>query len=227
MNKQKILTLVAIMAIFIPAATFAIQPTAVNEPQLVIRNSAQQANAPDSPTGIYMSNKIDLLFKRYEENMKNCVPLHISGSIDIFGLKLNSSADINGWIDGKCEYKLSGNIPSIGKDIREVFEIKATDEQIASIQPVFECRFTKPQLELFLATMSESAATRATEKIKSSKSMKNSTNTINEQHKSPQKLTPQEEKLAMMFMTENVCTFSNKEETLKKIEQITGKETKL
>lgn len=213
----------ALCIFILQIATGAIQPMSVNEPQLVIEHTVKEAKSPDSPTGLFFADKFDQLGKRYNNNLKNCVPVHWHDYLDIFGFKLNLSIDINGWIDGKCEYKITGNIPSIGKDIREVFEVKATDEQIAAIKPMLECHFTKPQLEMFWNTMINSAGERTGAKSDSEKAISNMMDAPQKDVKKPQKeLSPEEQKLAMMFMTENICTVPNKEDVMNKFNEIIG-----
>ncbi len=65
---------------------------------------------------------------------RSCESLHMNQSIDLFGLKISYQIDVNGWVDNKCSYYMTGNIGGIGKDIREVFNVKATDETIAAIK---------------------------------------------------------------------------------------------
>ena len=54
--------------------------------------------------------KIDDLTGRYMNNMRECQPLHLHQYIDLFGLKISYKIDVNGWVDNKCAYSLTGNV---------------------------------------------------------------------------------------------------------------------
>lgn len=213
---MKNLKIFGILAALIIGAqiTTAIQPVSINEPQLVNEDTAIQARKNNDDMNKFSSEKLDILAQRYKQDMKECVPFHFNQYIDFFGLKVYFNIDINGWINNKCEYKLSGQIKSIGKDIREVYEIKISDEQIAKFQPVVECHFDKTQLGIFVdGLLSKSSESKSTiSKMLESPEKKLS--------KSSTKLTPEEERLATMIMTENVCQVPNKEELMKQLEEL-------
>lgn len=211
MKNLKILAILTALIIGTQIA-IAIQPVSINEPQLVNENTAIQAQQSNDNLNKLSPEKFAVLGKRYRNNMYECVPFHFNQYIDFFGLKIAFNIDINGWVNNKCEYKISGQVKSIGKDIREVYDVKATDEQIARFQPRVECYFDKAQLAilvdgLFSTTKEQSAIGKMLESPE--KKLKNKT----------QQLTPEEEKLAAMIMTENVCSVPNKEDLMKQLEE--------
>ena len=207
--------LVTIAALIIGAQiTTAIQPVSINEPQLVNEDVAIQARKNNEEINRFSSEKLDLLAKRYKNNMRECVPFHFNQYIDFFGLKLYFNIDINGWIDNKCEYKITGQIQSIGKDIREVYEIKVSDEQIAKFKPIIECHFDKTQLNVLVDGL---FSTSPSSKSTISKMLESPEKKLN---RNSTKLTPEEERLASMMMTENVCKVPNKDELMKQLEEL-------
>ena len=221
---MKLLKTFAILAILLVSTqiTTALQPVSINEPQLVNENTALQAQKSNNDINKFSSEKLNLLGQRYRNNLKECVPFHFNQSLDLFGLKFYFNLDINGWIDDKCEYKITTQIKSIGKDIREVYNIKATDEQIAAFQPNVECHFTKAQLEvlvdgLFPQNTNQSAISKML--TSPEKKLKNKAAATTKQ------LTPEEEKLAMMLMTENVCSIPNKDDLMKQFNELVKPET--
>ena len=135
-------------------------------------------------------------------------------SIDLFGLKISYQIDVNGWVDNKCSYYMTGNIGGIGKDIREVFNVKATDETIAAIKPKLKCNFTQSQLNTlvdgFLAAQERKMAEAAETSMSAEKSIA---------YKKT-KLSPAEEKLVAMLVTENVCTVPNKDELMEQFNKL-------
>jgi hypothetical protein len=213
MRNLKIFAILTIMLIGAQITT-AIQPVVINEPQLVNEDTVIQARKSNDNLNKFSSEKLDMLAKRYRNDLKECVPFHFNQYIDFFGLKIYFNIDINGWINNKCEYKISGQIKSIGKDIREVYEVKISDEQIAKFQPVVECHFDKSQLEVFVDGLFSKPGG---EKSTISKMLESPEKKFN---KNTTKLTPEEEKLAMMIMTENVCQVPNKEELMKQFEEL-------
>ena len=149
MKKLKSLLIISALLVSIPTATNAMQTKAVKEQQAVNKNSARQMQEMTDKNELFtVDQKIDILSKKYLNNFRTCEPLHISESMDIFGLKISFQVDINGWVNNKCSYYMTGNIGGLGKDIREVFNINqsVTDEQIAKFKPVIECNFSKDEL---------------------------------------------------------------------------------
>ena len=196
----------------LPTSANAIQTMNVSEAQYFNESTTQQVKNSNNLS----SEKFDLLAKRYYNDLRECVPFHYNQRLDFFGLKINFNIDINGWnTQNKCEYKITGNIDSIGKDIREVYNVKVSDEKISEIRPVFECKFTKEQLNILAEAMISKN--------------QNNTKTISKMLESPEKslkhskkenLTPEEEKFIAMLSTENACIIPNKDELMEKFTEI-------
>ena len=181
---------------------------------MVNENTTEQIKKTGGPGGAMFFEKFDALSKRYNENFANCEQLHFDQYLDFFGLKIKIKFDINGWIDNKCEIKAFANVPAIGKDIRQVFEVKATDEQIAAIKPEVECHFTKDQLKIVIdAVVARSAQNEAALK----KMMESPEKAL----ETKRQMTPEEEKLVAMLMTENACKIPNKDELMKQFMDLT------
>ena len=216
MKKIKSLLIISALLLSIPTATNAMQTKAVKEQQAVNKNSARQMQEMTDKNELFtVDQKIDILSKKYLNNFRTCEPLHISESMDIFGLKISFQVDINGWVNNKCSYYMTGNIGGLGKDIREVFNINqsVTDEQIAKFKPVIECNFSKDELntvvDAFVAR-SERNTTQIAQMIEKPNKKYND---------SIQKLTPEEEKLVQMITTGNVCKIPNSSELMEQFSQ--------
>ena len=109
---------------------------------------------------------------------------------------------------------MTGNIGGIGKDIREIFDVKASDETIAAIKPELKCNFTQSQLNVlvdgFIAVQERKMAEATEASLSAEKSLA---------YKKT-KLSPAEEKLVAMFVTENVCTVPNKDELMEQFNKL-------
>ncbi len=216
MKKLKSLLIISALLVSIPTATNAMQTKAVKEQQAVNKNSARQMQEMTDKNELFtVDQKIDILSKKYLNNFRTCEPLHITESMDIFGLKISFQVDINGWVNNKCSYYMTGNIGGLGKDIREVFNINqsVTDEQIAKFKPVIECNFSKAELntvvDAFVAR-SERNTTQIAQMLEKPNKKYND---------SAQKLTPEEEKLVQMITTGNVCKIPNSSELMEQFSQ--------
>lgn len=216
MKKIKSLLIISALLVSIPTATNAMQTKAVKEQQAVNKNSARQMQEMTDKNELFtVDQKIDILSKKYLNNFRTCEPLHIAESMDIFGLKISFQVDINGWVNNKCSYYMTGNIGGLGKDIREVFNINqsVTDEQIAKFKPVIECNFSKAELntvvDAFVAR-SERNTTQIAQMLEKPNKKYND---------SIQKLTPEEEKLVQMITTGNVCKIPNSSELMEQFSQ--------
>ena len=216
MKKLKSLLIISALLVSIPTATNAMQTKAVKEQQAVNKNSARQMQEMTDKNELFtVDQKIDILSKKYLNNFRTCEPLHISESMDIFGLKISFQVDINGWVNNKCSYYMTGNIGGLGKDIREVFNINqsVTDEQIAKFKPVIECNFSKAELntmiDAFIARNERNTTQIAQMLEKPNKKYNDSI----------QKLTPEEEKLVQMITTGNVCKIPNSSELMEQFSQ--------
>ncbi len=216
MKKLKSLLIISALLVSIPTATNAMQTKAVKEQQAVNKNSARQMQEMTDKNELFtVDQKIDILSKKYLNNFRTCEPLHISESMDIFGLKISFQVDINGWVNNKCSYYMTGNIGGLGKDIREVFNINqsVTDEQIAKFKPVIECNFSKDELNTVVDAL---VARRERYTTQIAQMLEKPNKKYND---SAQKLTPEEEKLVQMITTGNVCKIPNSSELMEQFSQ--------
>lgn len=216
MKKLKSLLIISALLVSIPTATNAMQTKAIKEQQAVNKNSARQMQEMTDKNELFtVDQKIDILSKKYLNNFRTCEPLHISESMDIFGLKISFQVDINGWVNNKCSYYMTGNIGGLGKDIREVFNINqsVTDEQIAKFKPVIECNFSKDELNTMVDAL---VARRERYTTQIAQMLEKPNKKYND---SIQKLTPEEEKLVQMITTGNVCKIPNSSELMEQFSQ--------
>lgn len=216
MKKLKSLLIISALLVSIPTIANAMQTKAIKEQQAVNKNSAQQMQEMTDKNELFtVDQKIDILSKKYLNNFRTCEPLHISESMDIFGLKISFQVDINGWVNNKCSYYMTGNIGGLGKDIREVFNINqsVTDEQIAKFKPVIECNFSKDELNTVVDAL---VARRERYTTQIAQMLEKPNKKYND---SIQKLTPEEEKLVQMITTGNVCKIPNSSELMEQFSQ--------
>lgn len=216
MKKLKSLLIISALLVSIPTATNAMQTKAVKEQQAVNKNSAQQMQEMTDKNELFtVDQKIDILSKKYLNNFRTCEPLHITESLDFFGLKISIQVDINGWVNNKCSYYMTGNIGGLGKDIREVFNINqsVTDEQIEKFKPVIECNFSKAELNTMIDAF---IARNERNTIQIAQMLEKPNKKYND---SIQKLTPEEEKFVQMITTGNVCKIPNSSELMEQFSQ--------
>lgn len=216
MKKLKSLLIISALLVSIPTATNAMQTKAVKEQQAVNKNSARQMQEMTDKNELFtVDQKIDILSKKYLNNFRTCEPLHITESLDFFGLKISIQVDINGWVNNKCSYYMTGNIGGLGKDIREVFNINqsVTDEQIAKFKPVIECNFSKAELNTMIDAF---IARNERNTIQIAQMLEKPNKKYND---SIQKLTPEEEKFVQMITTGNVCKIPNSSELMEQFSQ--------
>lgn len=216
MKKIKSLLIISALLVSIPTATNAMQTKAVKEQQAVNKNSARQMQEMTDKNELFtVDQKIDILSKKYLNNFRTCEPLHISESMDFFGLKISIQVDINGWVNNKCSYYMTGNIGGLGKDIREVFNINqsVTDEQIAKFKPVIECNFSKAELNTMIDAF---IARNERNTIQIAQMLEKPNKKYND---SAQKLTPEEEKFVQIITTGNVCKIPNSTELMEQFSQ--------
>lgn len=219
MKILKTITTLSILLLTAGTVSNAISPVSINEPSLVKENTTQQVMSSGLAGSAFIFEKLEALNNRYNADFANCEQLHFDQYIDLFGLKFKLKFDINGWIDGKCEMKGFANVMALGKDIREVFNINVSDEQIAAIKPAVECHFTKDQLKVAIdayiarSKQNEAAISKMLESPEKAISQK-------------REVTPEEAKLMAMLMTENVCTIPNKDTLKKQIDELMGIGTK-
>lgn len=216
MKKIKSLLIISALLVSIPTATNAMQTKAIKEQQAVNKNSAQQMQEMTDKNELFtVDQKIDILSKKYLNNFRTCEPLHITESLDFFGLKISIQVDINGWVNNKCSYYMTGNIGGLGKDIREVFNINqsVTDEQIEKFKPVIECNFSKAELNTMIDAF---IARNERNTIQIAQMLEKPNKKYND---SIQKLTPEEEKFVQMITTGNVCKIPNSSELMEQFSQ--------
>lgn len=204
---KNIKTLLLTLAVLAISTTCVDAATSVNvkEQKAINQKTATVVKSNLEADDLSFYNKFEQLSTRYLNNFRECEPIHISQSIDLFGLKISYKIDVNGWQDNKCGYMLTGKIGGIGKDIREVFDIKISDEEIAKFEPIIKCDFTKEQLNILVdaiianynkkATIMSELLQDPTEKYTAA-SDKN-------------KLTPEEEKLVKMIAGGKACSIEN------------------
>lgn len=216
MKKIKSLLIISALLVSIPTATNAMQTKAIKEQQAVNKNSARQMQEMTDKNELFtVDQKIDILSKKYLNNFRTCEPLHITESLDFFGLKISIQVDINGWVNNKCSYYMTGNIGGLGKDIREVFNINqsVTDEQIEKFKPVIECNFSKAELNTMIDAF---IARNERNTIQIAQMLEKPNKKYND---SIQKLTPEEEKFVQMITTGNVCKIPNSSELMEQFSQ--------
>ena len=216
MKRLKSLLIISALLVSIPTATNAMQTKAVKEQQAVNKNSAQQMQKMSDKNELFtVDQKIDILSKKYLNNFRTCEPLHITESLDFFGLKISIQVDINGWVNNKCSYYMTGNIGGLGKDIREVFNINqsVTDEQIEKFKPVIECNFSKAELNTMIDAF---IARNERNTIQIAQMLEKPNKKYND---SIQKLTPEEEKFVQMITTGNACKIPNSSELMEQFSQ--------
>ncbi len=216
MKKIKILAAAAILVMLGQTVSNAIQSGNLPAQKEVNKNTVEQVQSGKSDYVTVSVQKLNELTDRYYNNIRTCEPLHIHHSSEIFGSKFGFNIDINGWNNDKCEYRLGVNLDSLGKDIREVYDVKVTDEQLGKLKPVLECNFTKEQLNL----MVDAIIARNRLKEEQLKEMLANPNEKYVNNKKYSKMTPEEEKLVAVLMGGNVCTVPNKDELMNQFTEI-------
>ena len=208
MNKMKLLVLATALIVGIPSIAGALQTSNVEVAKDVNQDTAVQVRE----VGAAAVDSVTELMDRYMTNFRTCEPLHISQAIDIFGLKAFYQFDINGWVDNKCSYYMTGNIGGLGKDIRDVFKVKATDEDIAKIKPIVQCNFNQEQLDILVDGFIAAQERKINEKVMP----------ISDKSSTKKKLSPAEEKMMEMLMGGQVCTIPNQEQLMQDFSKLMG-----
>ncbi|MGN0031213.1 MAG: hypothetical protein ACI37Q_04585 [Candidatus Gastranaerophilaceae bacterium] len=147
---KKLSVILVVAAILTGSACMAIQTMNIDE-QVESIKATNEKNMQMTDT----SYKIQELGSRYVNNFKNCEPVHVLQSIDLFGLKFTFKFDVNGWTDNKCAYDISAKFNGVGKDINEVYGLNITDEAISKIEPRITCNFTQDELNVLVDAFSE------------------------------------------------------------------------
>lgn len=210
MKKIQILGLVIALLIGTPCITKAIQAQNIEEQKTINQNIAQQVQS----NGVLdIMNKIDQLTGRYMGNLRECKPLHLHQYIDLFGLKISYKIDVNGWVDNKCAYSLTGNVGGLGNDIREVFNLNISDETIAKIEPVINCNFSKDELNILIDGFQAMQERKEAQFQKLLSSEEVNVSTLAKKNEFS-KLSSAEEKMIFM-LAGGACKIPNQEELMK------------
>lgn len=207
MGKMKFLVLVSAFMLAVPTITGAIQTNAIDVSAGVNQDTAVQVREAGTAAAL---DAIADLSNRYMTNFRTCEPVHLSQSMDLFGFKLSYQFDINGWVDNKCSYYMTGNIGALGSDIRDVFKVQASDEMIAKIKPVIQCNFDQEQLDILIDGFEAAQSRKIAEKISGSE--KTSAD--------KPKMSLEEEKMMQMLMSGQACTVPNQEELMKNFTEL-------
>ena len=211
---KNIKLIILTMAILLGCQTFtnAIQTPNIETQREINKNSANQLKEKNNDKFSAAFTSIIKLGERYYSNLRTCEQVHVHQYIDIFGLKINFNADINGWVDGKCQYRITGNIASLGKDIRELYDVKFTDEALAKVKPLIACDFTQENLDILVDAI-------VSRQMKSMEELL--TNPAEKQvNISTKTMTPEEEKLYQILSSGTVCTVPNQQETFDNIQEL-------
>lgn len=214
---KKITTLLVLLTLSLTTnlATFAAKAVNIDEQKNSNAKTVKTLKATAAKEDALFYNKVEMLTERYINNFRDCKPLHINQNIDFFGLKIGYSIDINGWTENKCGYYMTGKISSIGPDIREVFDIKISDEDIAKFAPIIKCDFTQDQLNILVDAVISNYNKKADIMTRM---LQDPTDKYNE--KLQNKLTPEEEKLVAMLAGGTACSIPNLNELIKQIPDI-------
>lgn len=207
--------LVLLLVFLAGVQCMALQANSIENVKNINKNTAVQVEEGKAPVNpLEYLGKYNALMDRYAKNFRECEPLHMSQSVDFFGFKFSYKVDVNGWVDNKCSYYMTGNVGGIGKDIREIFNVKVADDTIAAIKPELKCNFTKEQLNIvvdgFIAAQERKMAEATEASLSAEKSLS---------YKKT-KLSPAEEKLVAMLVTENVCVVPNKDELMNQFNKL-------
>lgn len=212
---KKILTRIALTTLAICSLQFAyaITNTQIDNQKDINKGTVTQILSKKANKDAIWEAKANELSTRYINNIKTCEPAHFNQYLDFFGLKLSIKADINGWINNKCNYTFSGKIGGLGKDIKEVFEINIADSTINKFEPKFECNFTKTDLETIVAVIKETSA--STEDLAAQ-----ALQSPDKKYQNNNTLTKNEEKFITMLTNGKTCQVLNKDELMNNFTEI-------
>lgn len=193
----------------------AIQTPSVEAHRAINKDAAEQFQQSDNGKLASSIDTITELGKRYLTNLRTCEPIHYNQYLDLFGLKISLSADVNGWVDNKCQYAFSANIGGVGKDIRDLYDVKFTDEALAKVKPEIVCNFDQDQLNILV----DALVSRQMQSIEQYKKMLE--NPAEKYVVSTKKnMTPEEEVALAMLMGSSVCKVVNKEELMNNFSEL-------
>lgn len=196
---KKLSAVLVLAAILTGSACLAIQAINVDEQKAVNQTTNAQYREFVKNDTSEVSLQLQELGKRYSNNFRNCEPVHIYQSIDLFGLKFSIRGDINGWVDNKCSYEMSFKVSGVGKDINEIYGLNIKDEDISKIEPKVTCNFSQEELNILVDAVA--ASMKRVDDVKtlevSDKSAANSAKT---------QLSPEEKKAFGMLIGSGACT---------------------
>ena len=213
---KNIKTLIVALALIVCTQSVrAIQTPSVEAHRAINKDAAEQFKQSDSGKLSSVVNTLLELGNRYYGNLRTCEQIHVHQYIDFFGLKLSFNADVNGWVDGKCQYRITVNIGGVGKDIRDLYDVRFTDEAIAKIKPIIACDFTQENLNILVDAIiaSQQQTVEQYKKMLENPAEKYVAN-------SKRKMTPQEEAAVAMLTGGNVCYIQNKEELMNNFSEL-------
>lgn len=219
MKKFTNLVLALSIIIALQNSVNAIQTNAVKEQTQINKNTAKQAQTiTEEVANNSFDKKFETLTERYINNMRTCEPLHINQYWDIFGLKFGFKLDINGWNGDKCSYNLTGKFDSLGKDIRDVFEVSISDETISKFEPIVKCDFSKDELNILVDAI---IARNKRNQDQINRILKNPDDLYSIAMKK-EKLSPEEEKLIKVLVSGKACSIPNQQELMKTFTDMTN-----
>lgn len=213
---KKILTIFAVIAILaaVPVSVNALTTVNVDSQRDINKGTVNQIMTKKAAESAAFEAKIEELTSRYLNNIRTCEPLHYSQHIDIFGLKVDVNININGWVDNKCKYELSGKVGGLGKDIREVFELNIPDETISKFEPKIECNFTQNDLNIIVAAI---LARNERNEVLVSQMLESPEKKLTQ--KKPE-LSTEEEQLVSLLVSGQACKVLNKEELMNNFSEL-------
>ena len=201
---KKITNLILAIAVIMTLqnTTNAIQTKAVAEQNKINQNTAKQAKImTDEVANSSFDKKFETLSEKYINNFRTCEPLHINQYWDVFG-----------------SYNFTGKFDSLGKDIRDAFEIPISDEVISKFEPIIKCDFTKEELNILVDAI---IARNKRNQDQINRILKNPDDLYSIAMKK-EKLTPEEEKLIKVLVGGKACTIPNQQELMKTFTDMTN-----
>ncbi len=214
MSNFKRFVLILALLISVPTIAGALQSTSADVQKKCNQDTAVNfSNATPADVANKAMDAITELSERYMTNFRTCEPVHIKQTVDVFGLKLNYQFDINGWVDNKCSYYMTGNIGGLGNDIKDVFHLDIKDETIAKVKPIVQCNFTQEELDVVIDGFVAMQDRKADERSKYVTSGEVSVSSI-------KKTSPEEEKMMQLLMGGQVCVIPNQEELMQNITEL-------
>lgn len=184
-------------------------PEAVQTSREIIKELESEPEVKDEAQPEALQEIKNSLTPEMIKDLRTCKPYDEKFDFEIIGINISFKIKIDGWVDEKCTYHISGKVNKIGDEIRNSFGLTVSDDVVAKFEPKVQCGFDKDQLNILVDAVIEEDK-RSTEQINSL--LKNPEEAL--MH-SAQELTPQEQKLVDMIVEQNVCTIVNQDELMK------------